>query len=61
MTNASIVFSSEKGGSGKTTIAVNVTSYISHLKEDPTLLVDGDTRNQTATKMLIPSAKNDEI
>jgi len=57
----SIVFSSEKGGSGKTTIAVNVTSYISHIKEEPTLLVDGDIRNQTATKMLIPSAKDDEI
>ena len=59
--NNSLIFSSEKGGAGKTAILGNVAAFTSYRDDSTVLVVDGDVTNQSTTKQLLPSLKNDKI
>jgi cellulose biosynthesis protein BcsQ len=60
MTKA-LIISSEKGGAGKTTIAVNIAAFLSHITDKTILLFDGDITNQSATRQMLPSLRTEKM
>lgn len=59
--NKSMIFSSEKGGAGKTTVLSNLVSFISYRSNETVLVLDGDVTNQSITRQLVPSLTPDHM
>jgi hypothetical protein len=57
----SILFTSEKGGAGKSALLSNITSIISYQFDQPVLVIDADVTNHSTTRMLLSTVSTKEL